>query len=511
MEMGWIGVDLESTQSAIVDRLTRSGVLVPFIGGQRVADRSGDTFEAINPATEELLTTVVRCDQQHLDEAVASAHDAQLEWVRMAASRRSELLWRWGDLLTRDADAIGTLETLEIGKPIRTSRPEAKRLCRTAQYWAGMADKILGTQMPIAPGSLTYTTRTPAGVVGSITPWNGPASSAVSRISSALACGNGIVLKPSEWSSFSAGYVAELTVEAGIPPGLVNVVTGDGVIGSAVASHPGIGAVRFTGSVATGRRVALAAAPTFKQVTLEMGGKSPNIVFDDAAMDAALRGTVWGVFHNSGQVCCAGTRLLVQETVAEEFIQRLVALSGNLRTGDPLDVANHLGTVASRQQCDRVQDYIASGVSQGAEVAIGGGRPPTVGPQGYFIAPTVFTKAERGMKIAQEEIFGPVLTALTFKDEEHALEIANDVDYGLASCVWTQDVSRMLRMADRLDTGSVWGNTARLMDPGLPFGGFKDSGLGNSRGEGAIMGSTKTKAVTIHFDPSMATPGWDDL
>jgi acyl-CoA reductase-like NAD-dependent aldehyde dehydrogenase len=499
------------SQSSVVDRLTRSPLVQPFIGGERVTPRSGDSFDVVNPATEESITRVVQSDASHLDEAVDAAREAQSEWVRMAPAKRGELLWRWGDLITRHSEDIATVETIEIGKAFRDSGTEAKRLCRTAQYWAGMADKILGTQMPIVPGALTYTTREPVGVVGSITPWNGPAASTVSRISSVLACGNAIVLKPSEWSSLSAGFLAELTVEAGIPAGLVNVVTGDGSVGSMLASHPGVGAIRFTGSVATGRKVALAAAPTFKQVVLEMGGKSPTIVFDDATLDAALRGTVWGVFLNAGQICCAGTRLLVQESIADEFVHQLASLSKRVKVGDPFDPANHLGSVASRQQCEKVTEYIATGVAEGAELVAGGGRPSGSGPKGFFISPTVFRGVESGMRIAQEEIFGPVLTVLTFKDEEQALEIANGTEFGLASTVWTQDVSRMLRMADRLEAGSVWCNTARLMDPGLPFGGFKESGLGNSRGEGAIAGSTKIKAVTIHYDPSVRTPGWDDL
>jgi acyl-CoA reductase-like NAD-dependent aldehyde dehydrogenase len=502
---------MDTAQAETVRRLTRSDLVLPFIGGERVGDRIDDTFAVVNPATGEAITRVVRCDDAHLDWAVEAGHAAQAEWMRLPASRRAELLWRWGDLITRDAAIVAAVETTEIGKPIRDSLPEASRLARTAQYWAGMTDKILGTQMPISPGALSYTVRQPVGVVGSVTPWNGPASGSISRISSVLACGNAVVLKPSEWSSISAGYLAELTVEAGIPPGLVNVVTGDGMVGAAVASHPGISAIRFTGSVDTGRRVALAAAPSFKQVVLEMGGKSPCVVFDDADLDAAVRGTAWGVFLNSGQVCCAGTRLLVQETIAPEFVERLAALTRKIKVGDPFDPTNHLGSVASRQQCDRVMGYIERGLDEGADLIVGGTRPEGVEESGYFVAPTIFGGADPSMAIAREEIFGPVLTVLTFKDEAHALELANGIEFGLAASVWTQDVSRMLRLADRLESGSVWCNTARLMDPGLPFGGFKSSGLGNSRGQGAIDGSTKVKAVTIHYDPTVRTPGWDDL
>jgi acyl-CoA reductase-like NAD-dependent aldehyde dehydrogenase len=502
---------MDTAQAETVQRLTRSELVLPFVGGDRVEDRTGDTLDVVNPATGETITRVVRSGNALLDQAVEAAHAAQEQWMRLPASKRGELLWRWGDLVTRDAAIVAAVETTEIGKPIRDALPEASRLARTAQYWAGMADKILGTQMPISPGALSYTVREPVGVVGSVTPWNGPASGSVSRIASVLACGNGIVLKPSEWSSLSAGYLSELTVEAGIPPGLVNVVTGDGMVGAAVAAHPGIGAIRFTGSVETGRRVALAAAPSFKQVVLEMGGKSPCVVFDDADLDEAVRGTAWGVFLNSGQICCAGTRLLVQETIAQQFLERLTTLTRRIRVGDPFDPSNHLGSVASSQQCDRVTNYIERGVAEGAELLVGGSRPSGVTESGFFVAPTIFAGADSSMSIAREEIFGPVLTVLTFKDEGHALELANGIDFGLAASVWTQDISRMLRMADRLECGSVWCNTARLMDPGLPFGGFKSSGLGNSRGQGAIDGSTKVKAVTIHYDPLVRRPGWDDL
>jgi acyl-CoA reductase-like NAD-dependent aldehyde dehydrogenase len=502
---------MDTVEAETVQRVTRSDVVLPYIGGERVGEGASDTFDVVNPATGETITRAVHSDQALLDQAVEAGHAAQAVWMRLPASRRGELLWRWGDLITRDAAIVAAVETTEIGKPIRDSLPEASRLARTAQYWAGMCDKILGTQMPISPGALSYTMREPVGVVGSVTPWNGPASGSVSRISSVLACGNAIVLKPSEWSSMSAGYLAELTVEAGIPPGLVNVVTGDGSVGAAVSAHPGIGAIRFTGSVDTGRRVALAAAPTFKQVVLEMGGKSPCIVFDDADLDAAVRGTAWGVFLNSGQVCCAGTRLLVQESIAEEFVGRLAALTRRIQIGDPFDPSNHLGSVASRQQCERVMTYIDRGVADGADLVVGGSRPTGLKESGFFVAPTIFGGADPSMAIAREEIFGPVLTVLTFKDEGHALELANGIEFGLAASVWTQDVSRMLRLADRLECGSVWCNTARLMDPGLPFGGFKSSGLGNSRGQGAIDGSTKVKAVTIHYDPTVRTPGWDDL
>jgi acyl-CoA reductase-like NAD-dependent aldehyde dehydrogenase len=479
-----------------------------YIGGEYVASAYGERRAIVNPATEETLGEVVFATASEIDAAVAVAGKAQREWMNFSASRRGEILWEWSRLLAEHSEFLAARDLTDIGKPITDARGEAIGLTRIPRYWAGMTDKILGDQIPLTPGHLTYTRRDPLGVVGGINAWNGPATSATGRIASAVACGNGVVLKPSEWSPSSSGLVAELTVKAGMPPGLVNVMQGDGQIGELIAGHPGIRGVSFTGSIPTGRRVALAAASGFKKTALELGGKSPNIVFADADIDAALRGSVWGVFANCGQVCCAGTRLLVEDSIADEFVQRVVAMANAVVVGNPLNPATQVGSVASLPQYERVTHYIDSGIADGARILAGGGRPASVGDTGYFVAPTVFADVEPSMRIANEEIFGPVLSVLRFGSEDEAVELANNVEHGLAANVWTRDLGTMLRVSEAIEVGTVWGNTARAMDPALPFEGFKSSGTGNTRGHGAVELLTRTKRITLRFDDSAAHPGW---
>jgi aldehyde dehydrogenase (NAD+)/5-carboxymethyl-2-hydroxymuconic-semialdehyde dehydrogenase len=330
----------------------------------------------------------------------------------------------------------------------------------------------------------------------------------VGRVSVALACGNGVVVKPSEVSPLSALRMAEMTVDAGIPAGLVNVVTGAGETGALLAAHPRIDGLSFTGSVATGRKVATLAAPTFKQVVLELGGKAPNVVFADADLEAAVRGCVWGVFNNTGQACVATTRLLVERPVLDAVVERLVALTGRLRTGDPLDPTTHLGPLASEAQYERVARYFDVAADERVTQLTGG--LSTRHERGFYVEPTVLVGVEPGMRVAREEIFGPVLAVLPFDGEEEAVELANGVDFGLSANIWTRDVGRMLRMADRLDSGTIWGNTTRLLHPALPFGGFKDSGLGNASGEGAIEANTRLKRVSILYGDDLRGPEWDD-
>jgi len=481
---------------------------LPFIGGKRDDSHTSNTYVAVNPATYEELAEVVLCGEEHVDAAVEAAREAQIEWGSWAPHRRGDALWKWGDLIVANARELAELDTKNMGKPLRDTMADTPGQYRLPRYWAGMADKIWGDQVPVTPGHLSYTMRMPIGIYGIVLPWNGPVPGFVGRVSSAVACGNAAIVKPSEWSPLSAGLLAELCVEAGMPPGLVNVLPGDGSTGAALASHPAIGGLSFTGSVATGRKIAHAAADTFKKLVLEMGGKSPNIIFADADLDAAIRGTTWGIFYNSGQVCCAGTRLLVQHEIADEVVQRLADQARKVRMGDPMDMANHIGPIVCEKQFNRVNSYLEIGREEGARVVVGDVNPE---PNGYFVSPTIFDHVTPDMRIAQEEIFGPVLSVLTFKDEAEALKIANGVEYGLSAIIWTRDLGRMLRMADRVEAGTIWCNTMRLYDPGLPFGGFKNSGLGNAYAEGAVEGATRTKRVSIRFDDSAAAPGWDDL
>jgi acyl-CoA reductase-like NAD-dependent aldehyde dehydrogenase len=484
----------------------------PLIGG-RPAARTGDrTFGVVNPATENVVATVVNADRRHLDDAVDAAWTAHRAWMAMPPNRRGEAMWRWSELIGPHAAELGALDSMCMGQPLADTQREAPGTIGRMRYWAGLTDKVVGQEVPVVPGHLSYVKRDPLGVVGVITPWNGPVSSFVNRVSAAVACGNAVVVKPSEYSPLSALRMAELATEAGLPPGLVNVVTGDGATGSLLTEHPGIEGISFTGSVATGRRVAAAAGAALKKTVLELGGKSPSIVFADANLDDALRGSVWGVFHNSGQACVASTRLLVQAGIADEFVARLADRTARVRVGDPATDGVHLGPLVSRRQYELVTGYLQTGRDEGATVTVGGGRPPDLAHEpGFYVAPTVFTGVTPGMRIAQEEIFGPVLSVLTFETEEEAVALANGVEYGLSASIWTSDVGRMLRVADALRAGTIWGNTARLLHPALPFGGFRNSGVGNASGEGAVEGNTRLKRVSIRYGAETAGPGWDDV
>ena len=480
--------------------------VLPVIGGERVSAGGDGVFESIDPATEAVLAEVVRSSSDQVELAVWAAQGAQRTWAALSPEQRSSVLWRWGDLIVAAREELAELDSRDIGKPIRDARNDPSTAARAARYWAGMAEQIRGEQLPTAPGHLSYTVREPIGVIGVILPWNGPMLSLCNRVSPALACGNAVVVKPSEWSSLSAGRLAELGVEAGMPPGLFNVVYGDGRVGSMVVEHPDVGAVSFTGSPPTGKAIARAAAG--KTLMLEQGGKSPNLVFADADLDTAMEAAVWGVFANTGQVCCASTRLLVQKSIAAEFVDRVVERTRSLRVGDPRDEQTQLGPVASRMQYDKVRSFLEQAVDGGGQIAVGGSRPDGAGDVGYYVAPTVVCDLPRDAALIRHEIFGPVLSVQTFESEDDAIELANDTDYGLAANIWTENSGRMLRVAAKLEAGTIWGNTSRVMDPSLPFGGFKDSGVGNAYGDGAIAGSTRLKRVSVRYEADAAMPRW---
>lgn len=472
---------------------------------------TGAMLEIVNPATEDVECEVPILDAAQTDAVVSAASDGQRRWVALPASRRGELLWRWGDLVGEHAEELGGLDTSCMGKPLNDAIAEARSTVAKAHYWAGATDKIVGAHVPVVPDYLSYTTREPVGVVAIIIPWNGPTSSFVGRTSLALACGNSVVVKPSELAPRSALRLAELALAAGIPDGVVNVATGDGRTGTLLTEHPDVHGVAFTGSVATGRAIATSAAQTFKSVVMELGGKSPNVVFDDADLDRAVRGTLWGIFFNTGQVCCAGTRLLVQRSIAERFTARLVQLAQRIRVGDPLAPDTQVGPLVSGGQYRRVAEYVEDGCSAGARPRLLGARPADVGARGFFITPTIFDQVDAGMRIAREEIFGPVLSILPFDDEVEALAMANDTEFGLSATVWSQDAGRLIRMAEGIVAGTVWCNSMRLFHTALPFGGAKESGIGNSAGLEAVDGLTRVKRVSILYGAATEGPSWPDI
>ena len=483
----------------------------PYVGASQQEPHSTSTRNLINPANGQRIVTVIESDDVDVDRAVQAAISAQRTWVGWNAAARVDVLLRWADLVHAHRAELGEFDTTNMGRVLKEAVDDAVAAPRMIRYWAGYVDRMLGDQIPAVPGYLSYTVREPLGVIGVILPWNGPLGSFCSRVAPALACGNAAVVKPSEWSPQSALRLAALLTEAGAPQGLVNVVPGAGDTGAALTAHPDVHGITFTGSVPTGRAIARSAADTFKKVVLEMGGKSPNIVFDDADLVAALKGSVWGIFNNAGQVCVAGTRLLVQASIADQFVERLRTAAEQVRVGDPTVATTHMGPLCSQPQFDRVMGYLDIARGEGARLLTGGGAPAGSNPDGLFLQPTILTDLHSEMRVAREEIFGPVLSVLTFDDEEHAVALANDTPYGLSANIWTRDNGRMLRMAQRVEAGTIWGNTMRLHHPALPFGGFKQSGLGGAYADGAIDGSTRLRRVSIRFDDSARAPGWDDL
>jgi acyl-CoA reductase-like NAD-dependent aldehyde dehydrogenase len=485
----------------------------PFIAGERLPPPSGASFfESVNPANGETVARIALGGPAEIDAAVAAATEAQRVWAALDGSRRAELIWAWTEAFLARTEQIALADVRDMGKVISDARYDAPKAAKFARYWAGMADKLSGEQIPAAPGYLSYTVKQPLGIVGIILPWNAPTIMFVARVAIALACGNAVIVKPSELAPTSALLLAEAGTAAGLPPGMINVVPGDGTTGHTLVTHPRVAGINFTGSVVSGRAVAAAAAPSFKKVVLELGGKAPNIVFEDADLDEAIRGAVWGVFQNAGQVCSAATRLVVQRSVADQVVERLISLAGRIRVGDPLDLASHIGPVASQAHHRRVLDYLDSARSDGARLSVGGNAAgPARSPRGLYVAPTVVTKLDPGARVAREEIFGPVLSVLEFDTEADALVIANDTAYGLTANVWTTDLRKMIRLADALECGVVWGNSAMLMDPALAFGGIKDSGLGVASGREAIDTMTRVKRVSVRFQADAPIPAWSNL
>jgi len=460
----------------------------------------GRTFETINPATGEVLTQVAEAGPAEVDAAVAAARkafdDAAGPWRKLSASARGRLLWKIADLVEHNIEELAELETLDNGKPIFESRyVDMPMVADVFRYYAGWATKIHGETININEGAFTYTQREPVGVVGAIVPWNFPLLLASWKLGPALACGNTVVLKPAEQTPLTALRFGELCRQAGLPPGVLNILTGGPETGAALVRHPQVDKIAFTGSTAVGREIMRSAADTLKRMTLELGGKSPNIVFADADLDAAVKGAINGIFYGKGEVCNAGSRLFLEKKIESEFVDKLVERTKKIRPGDPLDPKTRLGAIVSEQQMKTVLDYIEMGKNEGAKLVTGGARASVGNGNGYFIEPTIFGGVRNEMKIAQEEIFGPVLATLTFDDVEQVAEQANRNPYGLAAAVWTRDLKKAHGLARRLKAGTVWINTYGLMDAALPFGGFKQSGFGRELGRHAIEHYTELKSV----------------
>ncbi len=474
-----------------------------LIDGQWVPAASGKTFETINPATGDVLAQVAEGDKADVDKAVKAARKAFEEgpWRKMSASERGRLMYKLADLIEKNKETLAKLETLDNGKPIRDSlNADVPLTVACYRYYAGWADKNHGKTIPInnvGPNQFfCYTRHEPVGVCGQIIPWNFPMLMQAWKWGPALAMGNTVVLKPAEQTPLSALFVAQLALEAGYPPGVINVIPGFGpTAGGAIASHMDIDKVAFTGSTEVGKIIMQAAAGSnIKRVSLELGGKSPNVIFADADADAAIQGAYFALFFNQGQCCCAGSRLFVEEKIHAQFVEKLVGIAKSRRVGDPFDMKTHQGPQVSREQFDRVMGYIEKGNKEGAQRVAGGAR---VGDRGFFIEPTVFDNVRDDMTIAREEIFGPVLCVMPFKDIDEVIARSNKSEYGLAAAVWTKDIEKALKFSNNVKAGTVWVNCYDVFDAGAPFGGYKQSGIGRELGEYALEHYTEVKTVTV--------------
>ena len=480
-----------------------------FIDGQFVAAQSGETLVSLNPHDNSPIADVAMASKADVDLAVAAAQRAFPAWSRMAAADRGRILLRLADLIEANADELARLESLDTGHPIKDSRAlDVPRTAACYRYFGGMADKFQGETIPVEAGFLNYTLREPVGVVGQVVPWNFPLMFTSWKMAPALAAGNTIVMKPAEITPLSSLKIAELMAEAGMPPGVVNMLPGLGsVAGQYIAEHPGIAKVAFTGSTATGKRIVQASAGNLKKVQLELGGKGPNIVFEDANLIAAVNGSAWAIFHNQGQACIAGSRLMLHEKIADAFLEKFLPLARSIRLGNPLDAATEMGPLTSALHRDRVLAYVAVAREQGGEVLAGGKPPGAVElSQGCYVEPTVVRAKAYTDRVAQEEVFGPFVTVLTFKDDAEALAIANGTDYGLGSGLWTSNLQRAHKFARDLRAGMVWINSYKRVNPGSPFGGVGASGYGREMGFDAMREYTQVKSVWVNIDAQI--PPW---
>jgi acyl-CoA reductase-like NAD-dependent aldehyde dehydrogenase len=482
-----------------------------LIDGQWVDSTSGKTFQTPNPATGEPLAEVAEADKADVDKAVAAARRAfDGKWSKLSARDRGRLLYKLSQLIEENSAELAAIETADNGKPIKESLyVDLPQVVENFEYFAGWATKIEGETIPVPGRMFNYTLREPIGVCGQIIPWNFPLLMAAWKLAPALAAGNTVVLKPAEQTPVGAMELGKLIQEAGFPEGVVNIVPGYGeTAGAALASHPGIDKIAFTGSTEVGKLIAKTAAENLTKVSLELGGKAPNIVFADSDLDQAVAGAMMGIFYNQGQVCCAGSRLFVEESVKEEFVGRLTEKAKKIVVGDPTNKATQMGPQVSAEQLNRIKGYVDIARSEGAAVVAGGASPQLDASfkGGYFFTPTIFDDVKNNMRVAQEEIFGPVVSVITFKDEDDLIKQANDTIYGLSAGIWTRDITRAHRFAREIKAGVVWINTFNMFNAASPFGGYKQSGYGREMGRHALDLYTQVKSVWV--DLSGRPIGW---
>ncbi|MFZ2737006.1 MAG: aldehyde dehydrogenase family protein [Burkholderiaceae bacterium] len=476
-----------------------------FINGQFVNAESGETLATLNPHDNSVIAEVAMAGHADIDKAVTAAQKALPTWSKMAAMDRGRILLKLADLIESNAEELARLESLDTGHPIRDSRfLDVPRTAVTFRYFGGMADKFQGEQIPVEQGFLNYTLREPVGVVGQVVPWNFPLMFTSWKMAPALAAGNCVVMKPAEITPLSSLKIAELMSEAGMPDGVVNITPGLGqVAGQYLAEHPGVGKIAFTGSTETGRRIVQASAANLKKVQLELGGKGANIVFEDANLMAAVNGAAWAIFHNQGQACIAGSRLVLHEKIADAFLDKFLPLARSIRLGNPMDPNTEMGPLTSRMHRDRVLNFVDVARSQGGEILVGGKAPGGELSGGCYFEPTVVRVNSWQDRVAQEEVFGPFVSVMTFKDDAQALQIANGTEYGLGGGLWTQQLQRAHKFAQEMKSGMVWINCYKRVNPGSPFGGVGASGYGREMGFDAMREYTQVKSVWVNVDAQL--------